>query len=110
MAHLNPISLDELKDNATNCRVKRHLISKSSRQHGQHAEIKSDRTILTQGVKMGGIFLDLKLYSKVLRICERSLIQNSVHPPTSSINQYQRAPPATHYFTFGSTQISMANM
>ncbi len=31
MAHINPISLDELKDNATNCRVKRHLMSTRSR-------------------------------------------------------------------------------
>ena len=38
MAHLNPISLNELKDNATNCRVKRHLISTRTHEHGRPAE------------------------------------------------------------------------
>jgi len=64
MAHLNPISLNELKDNATNCRVKRHLISTRSLEHGQPAEIKPDTTIRTQRVKMGYILKDPKLYSK----------------------------------------------
>jgi len=36
----------------TNCRVTRHLISTTSQQHGQPAETKPDRTILTQGGKM----------------------------------------------------------
>ena len=66
MAHLNPISLNELKDNATNCRVKRHLISTRSLEHGQPAEIKPDTTIRTQRVKMGYILKDPKLDSKVL--------------------------------------------
>ena len=48
MAHLNPISLDELKDNATNCRVKRHLQTSSSRQHGRPSEIKPANVICAQ--------------------------------------------------------------
>jgi hypothetical protein len=52
MAHINPISLDELKDNATNCRVKRHLISTITHEHGQTAETKPDSTIRTQRVKI----------------------------------------------------------
>jgi hypothetical protein len=35
-------------------RVKRHLISTRSHEHGQPAEIKPDLTIFTQGVKIGG--------------------------------------------------------
>jgi hypothetical protein len=66
MAHLNPISLNELKDNATNCRVKRHLISTITHEHGQTAETKPDSTIRTQRVKMGYILKDPKLDSKVL--------------------------------------------
>ena len=62
------------KDNTSNCRVKRHLISTTIHKHGRPAEAKPDITILTQGVKMGGILLDSKLYSKVLRVysCEIS--------------------------------------
>ncbi len=66
MAHINPISLDELKDNATNCRVKRHRMTMRNHEHGIHAETKPDRTIRTQGVKMFYILLDPKLCSKVL--------------------------------------------
>jgi len=46
----------------SNCRVKRHLISTSSHEHGQPAETKPDSTMFTQGVKMGCIQEDLKLY------------------------------------------------
>ena len=38
----------------------------TSRLHGRPAEAKPDSTICAQGVKMGGILLDPKLYSKVL--------------------------------------------
>ena len=50
------------------CRVKRHLISTSNQKHGRPAETKPDSTIFTQRVKMNGILLDPKLYSKALRI------------------------------------------
>ncbi len=52
MAHLNPISLDELKDNAMNCRLKRHRISTRSRKHVRPAEAKPDSTIFTHQVKI----------------------------------------------------------
>ncbi len=45
MAHLNPISLDELKDNAMNCRLKRHRMTMTSHEHGRSAETKPDSTI-----------------------------------------------------------------
>ena len=54
----------------TNCRVKRHLISTSNHEHGSPAELKPDSTIYAQGVKMGGILLDPKLDSKVVRISD----------------------------------------
>ena len=43
-------------------RVKRHLIATSTHEHGSHAEIRPDSTILTHGVKMFYILLDPKLY------------------------------------------------
>jgi len=52
----------------TTCRVKRHLKTTTSHEHGSPAETKPDRTIRTQGVKMFYILLDPKLYLKVLRI------------------------------------------
>ena len=67
MAHINPISLDELKDNATNCRVTRHLPATPTLEHDSPTEAKPASTILTQGVKMGYILLDPKLDSKVLK-------------------------------------------
>jgi hypothetical protein len=78
MAHINPISLDELKDNATTCRVKRHRMTMRNHEHGSPAEIKPDRTIYTQWVKTGYILLDPKLGSKVLRIKQKSCWIRSV--------------------------------
>jgi hypothetical protein len=57
----------------TNCRVKRHLISTTSHEHGSPAETKPDRTICAQGTKMGYILQDPKLYSKVPRFKESML-------------------------------------
>jgi len=37
-----------LKDNATSCRVKRHILSTLNHLHGLHAESKPDSTIFTQ--------------------------------------------------------------
>ena len=45
-----------------NCRVTRHLPTTSTHEHGSPSETKPNRTILTQGVKMGCIQEDLKLY------------------------------------------------
>jgi hypothetical protein len=53
--------------NATRCRVKRHLISTSTHEHGQPAETKPNSTIRTQRVKVSYNLLDPKLDSKVLR-------------------------------------------
>jgi len=52
------------KDIITNCRVTRHLIATRTHEHGSPAEINADSTILTQGVKMGYILVDPKLYLK----------------------------------------------
>jgi hypothetical protein len=52
----------------TNCRVKRHLISTSTRQHGRPEETKPGSTICKQRAKMGGILLEPKLDSKVLTV------------------------------------------
>jgi hypothetical protein len=65
MTHINPISLDELKDNTTRCRVTRHLPTTRTLQHGRPAETKPAATIYAQGVKMGGILLDPKLFQKL---------------------------------------------
>jgi len=69
MAHINPISLDELKAITTNCRVKRHLMSTSTHEHGSPAEAEPDRTIYTQRVKKSGHF------SKSQTLFESSEIQ-----------------------------------
>ena len=52
----------------TNRRLKRHLQTTTSQQHGQPAETKPTSTILTHGVKMGDILLDPKVYLKVQRL------------------------------------------
>ena len=57
-----PNILQELQPHITTlCRVKRHLISTTSHEHGRPAELKPDRTICTQQVKMGYILKDPKL-------------------------------------------------
>jgi len=49
----------------TRCRVKRHLQTIRSHEHGRPAETKPASTIFAQWVKMGYILLDSKLDSKV---------------------------------------------
>jgi hypothetical protein len=49
-----------LPTTATNCRVKRHLISTSSQQHGSHAETKPDRTICAQVLDFQKIMQDFR--------------------------------------------------
>jgi len=70
MAHLNPIYLDELKDNTANCRVKRHLISTTSHEHGSPAETEPDAAIPTHhpNTTEAKATQGHKLYSKVLAI------------------------------------------
>ena len=59
----------------------------TSRLHGRPAEAKPDSTICAQGVKMGGILLDPKLYSKVLRFIQIQ-IQNCFSKITTQINPH----------------------
>ena len=46
----------------------------SSHEHGSPAETKPDRTICKQGVKMGCILLDHRLFSKATRTTNINLI------------------------------------
>jgi len=49
-------SLSLTPPTTTNCRVKRHWMTRRSQQNGQPAEIKPDITIFKQRVKMRAFF------------------------------------------------------
>jgi hypothetical protein len=69
-SHGLSLSFKRTSPHITNCRVKRHLITTSSRQHGSPAETKPDSMICTHhpNTQRSKPNQGPKLYSKVLKI------------------------------------------